>query len=406
MQKVVTNFVRALTLGALGVLLVTLRYVLRTPQPLESALPGEPRLYKWKYGHVYYKVLGATDAPPIVLLHAPGIGASSYEMRGLVEGLAQRYRVYALDLLGFGLSDHPKIDYSGEMYVSLYRDFLTTVVARPATLLASGLSCNYCVALASCEPGLCERLIFLSPLSLFTSEGKQHWFSDLVQLPFVDLVIYSFLTGPLMLRDLIARRQGVNQNQVTASGLQAVDAAAHQVGAEYAGMAYIAGKLGLDVSAQLETLQQPTLIVWGAHALTSNHFISDSPPTPTDTQVVLIQDAGPYVQEERPGQVVANILNWQIHMSAVRHGEGKCIDSARGGTDKDTMRRTYEVNTATSNTATTVIPSIEVVEAYCVKCRQKQPMQNPQEAVTKNGRRALEGNCPVCGTKLFRFIAR
>jgi hypothetical protein len=291
------------------------------------------------------------------------------------------------------------------MYVSLYRDFLTTVVARPATLLASGLSCNYCVALASREPGLCERLIFLSPLSLFTSEGKQRWFSDLVQVPFVDLVIYSFLTAPIMLRNLIARRQGVNQNQVTASSLHAVDAAAHQLGAEYAGMASIAGKLGFDVSPQLETLQQPTLIVWGAHALTSNHVISDSPPTPPDTQVVLIQEAGLYMQEERPEQVVANILNWQIHMSAVRHGEGKCIDSARGGTDKDTMRRTYEVNTATSNTATTVIPTIEVVEAYCVKCRQKRPIQNPQEVVTKNRRRALEGNCPVCGTKLFRFIA-
>jgi pimeloyl-ACP methyl ester carboxylesterase len=411
MQKVVTNFVRALAFCILGVLLVTLRYVLRTPQPLESALPGEPRLYKWKYGHVYYKVLGATDAPPIVLLHAPGIGASSYEMRGLVEGLAQRYRVYALDLLGFGLSDHPKIDYSGEMYVSLYRDFLTAVVARPATLLASGLSCNYCVALASRAPDLYERLIFLSPLSLFTrftSEGKQHWFSDLVQLPLVDLVIYSFLTTPIILRSLIARRQGIDENQVTASCLHAVDAAAHQLGAEYAGIACIAGKLALDVSCQLETLQQPTLIVWGAHALTSIHFISDSPSTPTHTQVVLIQDAGPYVQEERPRQVVANILDWQTGVPADRHGKDNCIDSSSAETDEANLRHAHEVteaSTTTPSTATLVIPSIETVEAYCARCRHKQPVQNPREIVTKTGRRALEGNCPVCGTKLFRFIA-
>jgi DNA topoisomerase-1 len=120
---------------------------------------------------------------------------------------------------------------------------------------------------------------------------------------------------------------------------------------------------------------------------------------------VLIQDAGLYVQEERPRQVVANILNWQIGIPGGRHGEDKCINSASGGTDKDTMRYVYEVNKATSSTATTVRPSIEAVEAYCVKCRQKQPVQNPQEVVTKNGRRALEGNCSVCGTKLFRFIA-
>ncbi len=46
------------------------------------------------------------------------------------------------------------------------------------------------------------------------------------------------------------------------------------------------------------------------------------------------------------------------------------------------------------------------VEAYCVKCRQKRSMEDPQEIETKNGRHALEGTCPVCGTHLFRFVAR
>jgi hypothetical protein len=46
------------------------------------------------------------------------------------------------------------------------------------------------------------------------------------------------------------------------------------------------------------------------------------------------------------------------------------------------------------------------VEAYCVKCRQKRIMADPQEIETKNGRHALEGTCPVCGTHLFRFVAR
>ncbi len=46
------------------------------------------------------------------------------------------------------------------------------------------------------------------------------------------------------------------------------------------------------------------------------------------------------------------------------------------------------------------------VEAYCVKCRQKRSMEDPREIETKNGRHALEGTCPVCGTHLFRFVAR
>ncbi len=49
---------------------------------------------------------------------------------------------------------------------------------------------------------------------------------------------------------------------------------------------------------------------------------------------------------------------------------------------------------------------LETVEAYCVKCRQKRALQEAKPVITKKGRHAMEGMCPVCGTKLFRFIAR
>jgi hypothetical protein len=44
------------------------------------------------------------------------------------------------------------------------------------------------------------------------------------------------------------------------------------------------------------------------------------------------------------------------------------------------------------------------IEAYCMKCRQKRNMLMPRQVTTKNGRTAMEGTCPICGTKLFRFI--
>lgn len=47
----------------------------------------------------------------------------------------------------------------------------------------------------------------------------------------------------------------------------------------------------------------------------------------------------------------------------------------------------------------------EAVEAYCVKCREKREVKDPKEVTMKNGRHAIEGTCPVCGTKLFRMIS-
>jgi len=42
-------------------------------------------------------------------------------------------------------------------------------------------------------------------------------------------------------------------------------------------------------------------------------------------------------------------------------------------------------------------------QAYCVKCRKKQEMQNPQEVTLKNGKPATKGTCPVCGTGMYRI---
>ncbi|HEU4758730.1 MAG TPA: DUF5679 domain-containing protein [Dehalococcoidia bacterium] len=43
------------------------------------------------------------------------------------------------------------------------------------------------------------------------------------------------------------------------------------------------------------------------------------------------------------------------------------------------------------------------MQAYCLKCRTKRDMRNPQPVTLKNGRPATQGTCPVCGTKMYRI---
>jgi predicted GH43/DUF377 family glycosyl hydrolase len=43
------------------------------------------------------------------------------------------------------------------------------------------------------------------------------------------------------------------------------------------------------------------------------------------------------------------------------------------------------------------------MQAYCVKCRAKKKMRNPESITMKNGRPATRGTCPTCGTKMFRI---
>ena len=44
-----------------------------------------------------------------------------------------------------------------------------------------------------------------------------------------------------------------------------------------------------------------------------------------------------------------------------------------------------------------------VAEAYCVKCKAKREVKDPQQITMKNGKPALSGLCPVCGTKVFKI---
>lgn len=380
---------RLCVLTLFGCVLLVLRYIFRTPRALEPMLPGEAHLYKWTYGQVYYQILGSPDAPPLVLVHSPGIGASSYEMCDVIRGLAQSYRVYTLDLLGFGLSDAPTMEYTATTYVALLSDFLNNVVGQPAFLLASGLSCQYCAAVAATHPDRCRGLVLLSPLSLSSQRQRSAAVRVLASLPFFGLAIYELLALRFLLP--VPAENGC-QGQGREQRHRYRFAVAHQLNAHRAGLAFLAGKLAIAESATLfAAMTQPVLELWGTRKLrdVQTHALQEF--ATSRTQLVLLRDVGPHVMEERPEVVVTHVLAWQRQLDAAE-------TNAKGEAEQreEAVERAEGVEEVREG---------EGIEAYCVRCREKRPMQNPKPTVTKNGRNALEGSCPICGTRLFRFVS-
>lgn len=43
-------------------------------------------------------------------------------------------------------------------------------------------------------------------------------------------------------------------------------------------------------------------------------------------------------------------------------------------------------------------------EGYCVKCKAKNEIVHAVEEVMKNGRKAIKGVCPTCGTVMFKIL--
>ena len=44
------------------------------------------------------------------------------------------------------------------------------------------------------------------------------------------------------------------------------------------------------------------------------------------------------------------------------------------------------------------------IKAYCMKCKAERVVSNVAIVTMKNGRPAAQGVCPVCGTKMFKFL--
>ena len=43
-------------------------------------------------------------------------------------------------------------------------------------------------------------------------------------------------------------------------------------------------------------------------------------------------------------------------------------------------------------------------EGYCVKCKAKKEIVGGVEETMKNGRKAIKGKCPTCGTVMFKIL--
>ncbi len=43
-------------------------------------------------------------------------------------------------------------------------------------------------------------------------------------------------------------------------------------------------------------------------------------------------------------------------------------------------------------------------EGYCVNCKAKKEIVDAVEETMKNGRKAIKGKCPACGTVMFKIL--
>ncbi len=96
------------------------------------------------------RYLTAGEGSPLVLLHA--LGESALDWQWVIPALARTHRVYAPDLIGFGESAKPAVDYSPRFLAGTVAAFFDTLGIERAAVVGNSLGGLIGLHLALSEP--------------------------------------------------------------------------------------------------------------------------------------------------------------------------------------------------------------------------------------------------------------
>jgi triacylglycerol lipase len=106
---------------------------------------------------MYY--LDRGTGPVVVLVH--GIGDEAHVWDQSIGPLSKNHRVVALDLIGFGRSDKPLLDYRPDTFVDFLAGFLSALHIERASFVGNSLGGMIAAELALRNPKMVDRLVLV-----------------------------------------------------------------------------------------------------------------------------------------------------------------------------------------------------------------------------------------------------
>lgn len=136
-----------------------------------NPIPGQ--YWQWRGHRVYYVQAGEAQPlrPPLLLVH--GFGASTDHWRKNITELSADFQVFAIDLLGFGRSSKPNLQYSGELWRDQLHDFISEIICRKTILAGNSLGGYACLCVASQCPDSAAGLVLINSAGSFSQPENQ-----------------------------------------------------------------------------------------------------------------------------------------------------------------------------------------------------------------------------------------
>jgi pimeloyl-ACP methyl ester carboxylesterase len=268
--------------------------------PVKELAGKDSRFIQVKDHTIHY--IQAGQGKPLVLVH--GFAGSTYTWRYLIPLLSQHYTVYALDLLGFGLSDKPlDADYNMSQQGQLVIDFIDAMKLPPVALVGHSMGGVIVSCAAVQAPQKIDRLIIMDAGFY---HGGPPAFTKHLFFPFDVLMARSFYTKGTRSKSLL--NSYYNKALITDELIENYLKPARTPHASDALARMMTKASGESYDGISSRISIPTLLIWARN---------DAPIPLSDgerlqreikeSKLVVVDKSGHMIQEEQPQQVAAAI---------------------------------------------------------------------------------------------------
>lgn len=200
---------------------------------------------------IRYMEDGYSKSKHVLFLH--GLGASAERWQRVLPIFAEHFHVVAPDIVGFGYSDKPEVNYTMPYFVDFIKGLAGALRIDRMTVIGASLGGHIAAELAIIDKEMVEKLVLVTPAGMMKEPTPVlNYYIAAAMYPTFENATKAFeqMSGNPDGVDVDYARDFVNRMQLP--------------NAKYAYMSSIMGsKAAPNLAGRLGRIEAPTLIVWG-----------------------------------------------------------------------------------------------------------------------------------------------
>lgn len=187
----------------------------------------------------------------LVLLH--GIGASAERWSKVIPFFYEHFRMIVPDIIGFGYSDKPTVEYNMPFFVKFLKDFLNSLGVKKTSIVGSSLGGLVAAEFAIKDNNMVNKLILVSPagtMKISTKTLEEYILASLypthenVWRAFINMAFDPRTVSEQTIEGFIDRMKLPNAKYAFMSTMLAI-------------------RNTTNLASRLDKILSPTIIVWG-----------------------------------------------------------------------------------------------------------------------------------------------